>query len=139
MKKNTKLALWGAVLAFLLSVSEADAATLTWQDNSNNEVGFIVRRKLTQFQPGTTIVVNSGAFAQLIQLSQVDQATYVDNMAVADINFDNEYCYLVSAYNFAVSGALQESGNSNQACLRIPRPVPPVVVPAAPGNLAVAP
>jgi hypothetical protein len=128
-----------AVLLVILLAVETFAATLTWTDNANNEAGFSVKRKLTQYQPGTSTVANAGAFGQLIQLSQVDQVTYVDASAVADINYDNEYCYMVTAWNLTAAAVVQESGNSNVDCLLIPSPAPPVVVPLAPSGLDVVP
>jgi len=126
------------ILALLIP-SLSYAATLTWTDNANNELGIIVKRKLTQFQPGTSVPVNVGSFAELVRLSQVDQVTYVDQSAVADINFDNEYCYMVTAWNLSNTGVIQESPNSNQVCIVIPRPVPPVVIPTSPSGLVVTP
>ena len=129
-----------AILAlFLSSLEYADAANLTWTDNANNEVGFMVQRRLTQYQPGTRTVVNPGTFGPLFQIVGADVQSYSDFTAVADINYDNEYCYRVTAYNLDNAGVIQESPPSNAACLVIPRPAPPVVVPAAPSNANVTP
>ena len=72
--------------------------TLTWDDNSDNETGFKIERKLGQL----------GTFAPLGQTA-IDVVTYVDT-SVPDGQL---YCYQVNAFN--------TSGNSpwsGEACGR---------------------
>lgn len=128
-----------ALFALLLPAADASAVKLAWKDNANNEVGAIVRRSLTQYQPGTATVVNAGSFGILLQVVGADLESLDDLSAVADINYDNEYCYMVDAYNLDNAGNIQESGHSNVACIKIPRPNPPVALPARPSNLTAAP
>jgi len=71
---------------FLLFATTASAATLTltWTDNSNNEDGFNIERKLGQ----------TGNFGQIGRVS-TDVTTYID-VTVPD---DQLYCYRVNAYD----------------------------------------
>ncbi len=85
-------------LAALLFLSSAQASqlTLTWTDNSANESGFRVERKL-----GT-----NGSYAQIAAVS-VNSTSYVD----ASVTSGSTYCYHVSAYNSAGNSSF-----SNESC-----------------------
>ena len=93
------------IIAFLLWAVPAwgQSLTLTWQDNSNNEDGFRVQRKL-----GPT-----GTFADLANVG-ANVTTHLDTTTLAG----TEYCYRVAAFNIA--GA---SGLTNEACAT-PKAVP---------------
>ncbi|MCH8034910.1 MAG: fibronectin type III domain-containing protein [Bacteroidetes bacterium] len=69
---------------------------VTWTDNSGNEEGFLVQRKLT----------TGGTWADLTTVG-ADVTSYLDISLVTG----NEYCYQVRAYN--VGG---NSAYSNEAC-----------------------
>jgi len=86
------------LLASLAWPRAATAAqlTLTWTDNSNNEDGFKIERKLG---PG-------GSFSQ-IATAGANSTSYVDS-ALAD---GTTYCYQVRAYN-----SPGDSAYSNEAC-----------------------
>jgi len=88
--------------------------TLQWTDNSTNESGFRVERRLGQF----------GAFTQIAQLGK--NATSMLDQAIATLT---EYCYRVVAYN-----AQGTSDYSNIAC--VTTPAGGATAPAAPSNLA---
>jgi len=75
-----------------------ESLTLTWTDNSDNEDGFKIERKLGQ----------TGTFGAVGQVG-ADVVTYVDG-AVPD---DQLYCYQVNAFN--ASGSSPWSG---EACGR---------------------
>lgn len=94
----------------LLAAPAADAAkaTLTWQDNSSNEQGFNVQRKIEA-------CAGAAAFAPLAQTAP-NVAAYVD-LAVAE---GGTYCYRVNAYNTAGVSAW-----SNAAGITIPYTIPP--------------
>lgn len=75
------------MITFLLVVPPVvfgESLTLTWTDNSNNENGFNIERKLGQ----------TGTFAPVGQTA-TDVATFIDN-TVPD---DQLYCYRVNAFN----------------------------------------
>jgi hypothetical protein len=86
------------LLAVLSSPAAITAAqlTLSWSDNSTNEDGFRIERRM-----GTT-----GTYAEIATLG-VNAASYTD------VNLANgtNYCYRVRAYN-----ALGVSGYSNEQC-----------------------
>jgi len=76
----------GLSVIFLLFAQPAYGAslTLTWTDNSDNEDGFNVERKLGQ----------TGTFAPVGQTA-ADVSTFVD----ATVVNEQLYCYRVNAYN----------------------------------------
>ena len=86
------------LLASLAWPRAATAAqlTLTWTDNSNNEDGFKIERKLGQ----------AGSYSQ-ISIVGSNSTSYVDP-TLAD---GTTYCYQVRAYNSA-----GDSAYSNEAC-----------------------
>jgi len=93
---NPRLASLLLLVPLLLAVPAKGASfTLTWTDNSDNETGFKIERKL-----GTT-----GTFAEIGQVG-VDINTFVDVPPDSQ-----EYCYQVRAFNS--SG---DSPYSNEAC-----------------------
>jgi hypothetical protein len=104
------------VVAIVGFIGSADAATLTlnWSDNSTNEDGFKVQRK----------VGSSGTYADLATVGK-DVKTYVDSAVQEGVT----YCYHVNAYNPAGSSAW-----SNEACA-----APPFTIPAAPSQLGLTP
>lgn len=106
-------------LAALLSLASlAEAATLTWQDNSTNEGGFNVYRKTEAC---------SGASAPFVTLAAVpsNSVQYVDNTVVQG----QAYCYKVTAFN---TGG--ESNPTNTVDFTVP-----FSVPLPPSGLAVRP
>lgn len=77
-------------------VASAAQLTLHWADNSTNETGFRLERK----------VGASGAFGQLTTVG-ANTTSYIDSALTAGTT----YCYRVSAYNAAGT-----SPSSNEAC-----------------------
>lgn len=75
----------------LVTVLSSDRIDLTWQDNSNNETGFIIERKM-----GT-----NGIFSQVATLGAIagsgSGGFYENTYLTANTN----YCYRISAYNSA--------------------------------------
>jgi len=100
-----------ALVTIMLIATPVFAAdiTLRWTDNSNNEDGFRVERK-----------VDAGVYAPLVSTG-VDIVTYVDNTLTIDPLVDKTYCYRLSAFNSTGS-----SGLSNEACATFKKPAPGV-------------
>jgi len=108
------------ILLFLLITTPAWGASLTlnWTDNSDNETGFKIERRL-----GTI-----GTFARIIHVG-VNVQTFVDTPP------DNQgYCYQVRAFN-----TLGESGPSNIACSATVVLPPVSGIPVNPSGLTVTP
>jgi hypothetical protein len=108
------------------------ASTLSWVDNASNEFGFVIQRKLNQYDAVDGGIVTTGTYADLTKITTPNTQGFVDNGAIADPNLENEYCYRVAAYNNDNAGVEQRSGYSNEACKRFPVIIPP---PAAPSGL----
>jgi len=106
-------------LAALLIAAESHAidAVLKWQDNSTNEDGFTVERKL-----------NAGSYAPFAAALGANVVTFTDSTLVSDPMVDNIYCYRVKAFNTAGSSAF-----SNEECKTVAR----APVDGAPTNLTV--
>ena len=109
------------ILALLLIASPAWAATFTlnWTDNSNNEDGFKIHRRLGDM----------GVFHNV--------GTSLDSSHIDTTPDDQKYCYKVNAFN-----AGGDSGFTDIVCtptLVIPDPTaPPVVtIPSAPTGLTI--
>lgn len=99
-------------------------ATLTWTDNSTNEMGFEVQRK-AELCAGV-----AGTWGPLGAVS-ANVATYAD----ATVAEGAPYCYRVRAWNTVdgtPTGTKQYSAWSNTAGATIP-----FSVPAAPGSLGI--
>jgi Chitobiase/beta-hexosaminidase C-terminal domain/Family of unknown function (DUF6298)/Putative collagen-binding domain of a collagenase len=92
--------------SFTLTINAptADAITLAWVDNSDNENGFAIERKT-----GT-----GGAFAQIATV-----ATSINSYTDSGVIAGNTYCYRVNAFNAA--GA---STYTNEACRAAASPTP---------------
>ena len=71
------------VIAATSGIAYGESLTLTWQDNSNNEEGFNIERKVGQ----------TGTFAPLGQTA-ANVATYVDT----SVPNGQLYCYRVNAF-----------------------------------------
>lgn len=99
------------MIAFFLALSNGEAhaqsATLTWSDNSTNEDGFRCERS-----------TNGGPFAQVCDVGP-DVTTWQD----ANILFNVQYCYKVSAHNSA-----GVSAPSNEACITLTQASPNVTL-----------
>jgi len=93
----TGMRLASAILC-LLAASPALGAqlSLSWTDNSDNEDGFRIERRLSP----------SGSYAGIATVA-ANATTYADNTVTAG----QDYCYRVQAYNTAGS-----SGYTNEAC-----------------------
>lgn len=114
-------ALLVAALGFWCS---ADAATLTWTDQSNNELGFEIERATAPCSPAPTSFTKIGEVAANV-------VSYAD----ATPEPGNKYCYRLRAWNVPFAGdPRQYSGYSNLAEYAFPFPVP-----ASPGPLQVTP
>ena len=61
--------------------------TITWQDNSADENGFVVERQL-----------NGGEFTWLTTMFTA-ATSYIDTTAEGSIHNENVYCYRVKAFN----------------------------------------
>ncbi len=99
------------------------APTITWQDNSDNETGFVLERQL-----------NGGPFTAISMIAR-DVVSYTDATAVGSTLLDNVYCYRVKAFN-----EVGESVYSNVGCITIPKipaPAPSPTIPAMPTGLEV--
>ena len=85
--RNYKRILLSFMLAcFLSATAEAAQVTLTWQDNSTNEDGFNVQRKLLTDPPSAY---------KTISTTGPNTNTVVDSTVVAG----STYCYQVNAFN----------------------------------------
>jgi len=91
-----KLALVFLILLMLAGFAQAQSLTLAWKDNSSNEDGFRIQRKL-----GT-----AGTFVDLKDVG-VNVTMHLDTTTLAD----TEYCYRLSSFNLA--GA---SASTNEVC-----------------------
>lgn len=110
------------VLAALGFFGLADAATLTWTDQSNNELGFEIERATAPCSPAPTSFTKIGEVAANV-------VSYAD----ATPEPGNRYCYRLKAWNVPFAGdPRQYSGYSNLAEFAFPFPAP-----AAPGQLGV--
>ena len=106
--KLVTLAILCTIFVAVTARTELSAAqiTLSWTDNSNNEDGFRVERKI-----GT-----AGTFAPLITLA-ANAGSHVDsNLADA-----TTFCYRLNAFNAAGSSAF-----SNEMCKTTPSVTPPI-------------
>lgn len=120
------VALAVAAIGFL---SSADAATLTWSDNSTNEAGFTVERAPVPCVPVPAAFTEIGRVAANVK-------TYVDSGAAP--NSGTKWCYRVRAFNYKFTGDLesaQYSGYTNLAGIDYPLPQ----VDAAPSQLGATP
>ena len=133
MKLSRLLRLVVFLMLMLFAVEVKAAATLTWVDNATNELGFLVLRQVNQYN-SAGVKVTAGSFSPLTQIAVPNTQGFIDNGAVADPALDNEYCYIVKAYNLDNNGVQQESPNSNTACKRFSVIIPP---PGAPTGLTV--
>jgi len=100
-------------------------ATLTWQDNSTNETGFVLERQL-----------NGGSFTALAPIA-ANITQVVDTTVVRDPVITNTYTYRLKAVIVPTSGATLSSTYSNLACIAF-LPPPPPAPPAAPSGLTTA-
>ncbi|HOH89079.1 MAG: hypothetical protein KBB40_03340 [Clostridia bacterium] len=94
----------------LRAVSEYEKIILTWEDNSTNESGFIIERK-----------VGSGEF---YQVGHVDEniETYVDTGAVFMLHPDEIYYYRVKAFIGNAESESSNETNGNYYYTEIPMP-----------------
>jgi hypothetical protein len=106
------------VAAMILSGNVANAQVvrnanfaLTWQDNSDNEQGFVV-------------YVKEGTNYTEIARVNADVTTYQHNTSGVE---GSSVCFAISAYN-----AVGESAKSNDACASVPS-----IIPDAPSNVTV--
>jgi hypothetical protein len=90
-------------VSLILGTAHAAQLTVTWADNSDNESGFTVERKI-----GT-----AGAYGVLASVA-ASITTYVD----ATVTTGTTYCYRVQAYNTA-----GVSSYSNEGCAAAANPV----------------
>src|SRR3990172_2670193 len=88
--------------------------TLTWSDNSWNEIAFNIERRV-----GTT-----GSYAQLASVG-VNVASYTDT----NLQTNTTYCYRVRAYNLIGSSAY-----SNEGCATTSPALPAEITPPARPN-----
>lgn len=94
------------------------SVSLSWQDNSNNETGFVLERKL-----------NGGSYAALASGVGANITAYTDTTVVRS-TVPNVYTYRVKAMNGSLSSLY-----SGEACITF---AATPTVPAAPSNLQVS-
>ncbi len=104
-KSTTALTLLAASFFFQLQAAEL---VIHWSDNSSNEEGFVVEKRLQ----------SSSTFEAVAQLA-ADSTNYVDT----DVINGESYCYMISAYN------VMGQSLSSEKCVAIPNEqvtIPPV-------------
>ena len=114
-----KTLLFLAVLLFPVIAQAAAPVTLTWQDNSNNEAGWIIEQKL-----------NTGSYVVIANNVPANQTTYTVSNLVQSSSVDNVYCFRVKGF----LGTIQ-SGYTNEACHTVLK----LVAVNAPTGLTVTP
>lgn len=108
-------------------IGSANSATLSWTDNSTNELGFEVERK-------AGLCVATSAWTKIGE-SLANVRSFIDPTTIP--NSGTAWAYRVRAFNNSMldgSGVRQLSGYSN--CAEISYPL---VVPADPSQLQVSP
>lgn len=121
MKKTLLL-----TLSLCLITASAQAATVTWVDNSNNEEGFRVERMVKK-------CTAPDAFTEVGFVAK-NIVIYLDSTT----QIGNEYCYRVRAWNlkFATDPlSIQYSGYTNKGEIGYPLPPPS----ADPNQIGVTP
>lgn len=103
----------GLLLALLLlpAVAWSATATLTWTDNSDNELGFNIQRK-------AEVCTGTGTWADLVSVG-ANVKTYVDATVVEG----GDYCFRLNAWNTTTglpTGPKQYSAWSNTAGGKVP-------------------
>ena len=101
------------VLALVLPAAALADFTLRWQDNSNNELGFSVKRK-----------VQGGTYGEVLRTGQ-NATVIVDPVVAAPGTL---FCWTIDAFNNNLNGVEQHSLPSNEACKAIPQPSPQIPV-----------
>jgi titin len=92
---------------------------LTWQDNSDNEDGFNIERK-----------VEGGSYSRIGTVG-ADVTSYSDiGREIGGLEPGTTYCYRVRAYN-----AFDGSNPSNESCVTTPLGPPPTSPPEPPSDL----
>lgn len=93
-------------------------ADITWQDESNNETGFIVQYRS----------VNTSYWGVWRLVDTVTTPGYGDGYLVGPTGFSRSggYCFRVIAYNH------NDSAASGETCADVPSPPPPTTPPATP-------
>jgi hypothetical protein len=102
-------------------LNHPDSAALTWVDNSDNETGFVLERKL-----------NQGAYVVLVAGVGVNVTKYVDSTVVRAL-VPNTYTYRIKA---TAPAGYADSPYSNESCITF-APRAPAALPS-PGGLTVA-
>ena len=88
-------------LLLLATAANAATVTLTWTDNSTDETGFSLERRLRSDPVGAyKEIATTGA-----NVTSIDDATVVNN---------TQYCYRVRAFNPAA-----KSDYTNEACMMV--------------------
>ena len=115
MKTTLGMLLIVGLLASRCAFAANISATLTWDDNSNDEVGFVIERS-----------VGTAPFVEVGRVSK-DVATFKDENLLPK----TLYSYRVKAYSGSIEDPVY-SGYSNTASATTPQPPP-----NAPGSVAV--
>src|SRR5262245_16837974 len=97
---NVSFLLLFIVVLLFPSGAEPGQLTLTWADNSANENGFAIQRKL-----GT-----NGTYAQIATVG-INTTSYVDT----GLTTGASYCYKIDAFNSAGTSPF-----SNESCATVP-------------------
>lgn len=119
-----KTILFSILFILLPALAQSQSIGITWQDNSNNELGFGIER---------CELANCSNFKEIAR-TKTNINQFLDSVVAANTT----YCYRVYAFNESLAGVEQRSGYTNISCATtkpidpIPAPIP---VPQAPGNL----
>lgn len=95
------LLLFGVAILAIAQQAEAATATLTWQDNSTNEDGFHVQRKINA-------CLSPDPWTELAHVA-ANAVQYVDSTIVEG----NQYCFRVNAYNTAGESAWSNTAEAS--------------------------
>jgi hypothetical protein len=130
VKKHLRgVKLFAILLSVVVSTSALAAdATITFQDNADNETGFRIERNL-----------NGGAFAPLPVVLPSNgvglTVSVLDTTLVQSTSADNKYCYRAVAFNTAGDSPLATTATPGTTdCKVIPRLI---VIPTGPTGLLV--
>ena len=100
------------------------SVSASWQDNSTDETGFVLERKL-----------NAGSYSVLAASLSANLTSFTDSSVIRDV-VPNTYTYRVKAIKALADGSVLASGYSNESCVTFAA-LPPAP-PAAPSGLTVA-
>lgn len=107
-------------------INHPETVTLTWQDNSTDESGFMVERKQ-----------DAGAFAVIAAALAPDTKTYIDT-SVKRAAVPVTYTYRVKAFRNEADKTVTPSASSNESCITFAAVIPPPPILQAPAGLTLS-